>query len=229
MTARRWIIQRVKQLGWTPQRFERYERNLPFQGGQRELRVERISKKYQWIALHELQAYLSDHYRLALDWGEDEPALFEGAWQLSARDLDPSQPLQDLAHEQLDDAENVPPEQHIWWSKFPDPFADEHLVSDRKAWVTAQPKDFRQLIELDATPDRPEELLALAGYYNWKEELPFDKAEREIGRLEMWVHIRGWLVRRNELQAFLAARGRLRHNRRESHLASPARPRQGIW
>jgi hypothetical protein len=208
MTARRWIIQRVKQLGWTPQRFERYERNVPFQGRKRvdieELRVERISKKYQWIALHEFQAYLSDHYHLALDYGEEEPALFEGAWQLWARDLDPSQPLQDLADEDVDNTDNVSSEQHIWWNKFPDPFGNERLVSDREAWVTAPPEDFRKLIELDSPPNHPEQFLALAGYYNWKEELPFDKAEREIGRLEMWAHIRTWLVRREHLQAFLA-------------------------
>jgi hypothetical protein len=53
------------------------------------------------LALHEFQAYLSDHYHLALDWWRDEkPEPFEGTWNLFAREFDPSQPLHDLRDEE---------------------------------------------------------------------------------------------------------------------------------
>ena len=58
-------------------------------------KIERISKKYQWIALYELLGYLSDRYRMARGyWSEGEP-LYKGAWQIGARDFDPTQPLVD--------------------------------------------------------------------------------------------------------------------------------------
>lgn len=101
MRARRWIVQRVFQLGWRPERFGTYESADELRRGRQSIdierwRRERIGKKYQWIALHELLGYLSDHYRMLPEWGGEEPE-FAGPWQFWARDFDPSQPLRDLA------------------------------------------------------------------------------------------------------------------------------------
>ena len=208
MAARRWVLQRVKQLGWTPKYFEKYERHLPWKGRQgvdiEKLRAERISKKYQRIALHELQAYLSDHYHMALDWGEKKPAPFEGSWDLWARDFDPSQPLHDLSDDIESDPDDLPPKQRPWWNKYPDPFTDDRLIANREAWVVARPESFQKLIELSETPKRTGEFLALAGHYRWQEDIPYHKAEHDSGRLHMWAHIRSWLVRREHLKQFLA-------------------------
>jgi hypothetical protein len=208
MAARRWILQRVKQLGWTPKDFGEYEGKLPCKGRQRvnieEVRVERISKKYQWIALREFQGFLSDHRHVALDWGESEPTPFEGTWQLWSRDFDPSQPLRDLSDDGSAQEDERGPVQAPWWNQYPDPFANERLTSNREAWVTKVPEDFRTLIELHSIPNAAGEFLSLAGYYRWKEELSYNKDERDIGRLEMWVHLRTWLVRRDRLRDFLS-------------------------
>lgn len=54
--------------------------------------VERVGKKYQWIAYHELLAYLSDKYEIAEDsWSNKSSGyLFSGPWEMHARDIDPS-------------------------------------------------------------------------------------------------------------------------------------------
>ena len=209
MTARRWILQRIQQLGWTPDQFEKYERNLPCQGRQRvdieELRGERISKKYQWIALRELQAYLADHYHLAIEWGEDEPEPFRGAWQVGCRDFDPSQPLHDLIdEEEMDDSVEHVPQENPSWNCYPDPFTNERLRADRETWVVSAPQDFRTLIEIPSFSGHPEELVSLAGFYNWKEELSHSQDEAETGTLRMWAHIRSWLVRKENLEEFVS-------------------------
>ena len=209
MTARRWILQRIKQLGWTPDQFEKYERNLPWHGRQRgdieELRGERISKKYQWIALRELQAYLADHYHLAIEWGEDKPEPFKGAWQVGCRDFDPSQPLHDLiAEEEMDDSVEHVPQENPSWNCYPDPFTNERLRADRETWVVSAPQDFRTLIEIPSFSGHPEELVSLAGFYNWKEELSHSQDEAETGTLRMWAHIRSWLVRKENLEEFVS-------------------------
>ncbi|WP_188131504.1 hypothetical protein [Mesorhizobium sp. NFR06] len=84
---RRLICKRAHDLGWTPERFGKVDRNL---GGDRhDHRVERIGKKYQWIALHQIVAQLADH--LAFKEHFDDPiGIFEGPWQALSREMDPS-------------------------------------------------------------------------------------------------------------------------------------------
>ena len=41
-----------------------------------EHKVERIGKKYQWIALVRLLGYVSDHYHMRPDWG-GEPQTYQ--------------------------------------------------------------------------------------------------------------------------------------------------------
>ena len=51
-------------------------------------KVERIGKKYQWIALYNILARVSDRY-LVKSW-EDEPYPYEGPWEPYVRDFDPT-------------------------------------------------------------------------------------------------------------------------------------------
>src|SRR5690606_31049820 len=51
--AQRWILQRVEDLGWTDEYFGEYESHVPsgrHHHNVEDLKLERISKKYQWIA-----------------------------------------------------------------------------------------------------------------------------------------------------------------------------------
>ena len=51
-------------------------------------KVERIGKKYQWIAFYNILARISDHHRIK-EW--DEPSqVYEGAWTPYVRDFDPT-------------------------------------------------------------------------------------------------------------------------------------------
>ena len=80
--ARRYVIQRVFEIGWDPQSPD----NLPNVGYDgRRPKVERLSKKYQWIALYEFLALLSDHYRFH-DYNDSE-ATFRSARQLIGSEL----------------------------------------------------------------------------------------------------------------------------------------------
>ena len=59
----RYILQRVASLGWTAQRFGIFDSFLRFGGidprGTR--KPERMGKKYQWIAYHEILAFMADN------------------------------------------------------------------------------------------------------------------------------------------------------------------------
>lgn len=61
--VKRWIVKRVMEMGWTKERFEAFDGYVPYDDRSRPT-VERIGKKYQWIALHEAMARCSDNVYL---------------------------------------------------------------------------------------------------------------------------------------------------------------------
>lgn len=89
MAASRWIARRAYGLGWTEERFGEdtgmymdYPRARP--------KVERIGKKYQWLARSELLARLVEYYWLSDNWS-DGPKRYEFATDLAfVRDVDPT-------------------------------------------------------------------------------------------------------------------------------------------
>lgn len=54
-------------------------------------RIERIGKKYQWIALHEMTARVADNFLYRNGWGNDAiVGRYQGPWQNYLRDIDPA-------------------------------------------------------------------------------------------------------------------------------------------
>lgn len=201
--ARRWILQRVAELGWTGELFGSYERHLPC-GRQRhdieKLKLERISKKYQWIALREFLGFLSDHYWLDQSW-KSRLIDFEGAWQLWARELDPSQRLVDLGDDDLREKRS----NQTWEVEYSNPFQDSNLCNNREAWVTCRPDDFATLITSQhSAPDPRNQWLVLAGHYQWIEPEYDRVVSGRRGTLKMWVDVRSFLVQKGDMEQFLS-------------------------
>lgn len=102
--AQLWVANRAISFGWTHNLFP-YDRSR----GEDRLaatRIERIGKKYQWLALHELLARLADNYWLAPDWGRgskiyDTPVDIDFIRNIEPTIL-PKDTFEDL------DAENLP-------------------------------------------------------------------------------------------------------------------------
>lgn len=202
MVARRWVLQRVEELGWTAELFGEYEKHLPHgrcNHDAEENKVERISKKYQWIALRELLGFLSDHYWLDRAW-QPEPVTFSGAWQVSAREFDPSQRLLNLEENDATAGSSG----RSWEEAYPDPFKDKGLCKDREAWVMAAPGDFSSLLQLRPNSDDSNEVwLALAGHHEWVEP-DYDRViSRLPGKLQMWINVRSYLVNSADLDSFV--------------------------
>ena len=87
----RYVLWRVFDLGWTTERFGRFDRFAVGSQGRDARKAERIGKKYQWIAYHEIMAFVSDHYQyreLFQEEGADHA--YDGVWQSNFRDIDPS-------------------------------------------------------------------------------------------------------------------------------------------
>ena len=97
--CRLWIAKRAYELGWNSQLFpgdgdrtnySRYENDL-----------ERIGKKYQRIALDEIQARLADNYWFFQDWPE-ELSIYRHSHYNFRRDIEPTILPMDLRHARLE-------------------------------------------------------------------------------------------------------------------------------
>lgn len=87
--AKRWIVKRVFELGYDYKIHGFYDRNVESFNDRSENKIERIGKKYQWIALFEILASIADNYKIYDDWSEKQ-SFYKGPWQLYSRDIDPA-------------------------------------------------------------------------------------------------------------------------------------------
>ena len=59
--------------------------------GREASKAERIGKKYQWIAYHEMIALVADHFQYRERFRQDDgDQAYDGPWQDHLRDIDPS-------------------------------------------------------------------------------------------------------------------------------------------
>lgn len=88
-SIKRLIFLEAINLGWEKDLFEEFDRNTN-SGNRHEHRTERIGKKYQWIALHTVLAKLLDNYEYQDGRSSHKISNYEGTYQLSIRDIDPT-------------------------------------------------------------------------------------------------------------------------------------------
>lgn len=87
--ARLWVARRAYGLGWTREFFPN-DSSSYYRHSRERPAIERIGKKYQWIALDELLCQLSDNYWMVGEYG-NESKKYEGILDISfERDIDPT-------------------------------------------------------------------------------------------------------------------------------------------
>ncbi len=165
--AQRWVFNRVVQLGWEQKLHGQFDRYVNYNRIDRsEHKPERIGKKYQWIALHELLARISDNFEFKEESWSNSVGNFEGPWQLSVRDIDPSCILKEFPNEK---PENIPvfshgeiQDQYNAWSK-----RISHSSWLKRMNDLPNPK---QVIEF--TDEQKNTWVALEGFVEWQEKTP---------------------------------------------------------
>lgn len=183
----RWILQRVFEFGWSAELHGVFDyannyndREHHRYGG----RTERIGKKYQWIALHEILARLADNYLIKQSWSDKEK-LYEGTWKDIGfiRNIDPSLPIAYIRKEAGDMHNKDNQAYNSWhledWAERSDDLpAFQHVLAHKdnsgREWIALQ--RFEKWMA-------PEELGARK----------FSNSYREI-----WFQFRGYLVSKRD-------------------------------
>ena len=193
--ARRWMMARIVELGWTVERFGEFDWNVnryaPYD--RREYGSGRIGEKYQWIALHELLARLSDNFKLHKDKWSDGHSAYEGPWQLNfLRDIDPSNLLPKTAAETWSEKKS-----NTWW--FPVSYSKWDCPTDGKAWLRTV-RDLpsaESLIQVANTGDGSQ-WFVMEAFYIWQQPAPPGEEPFELPRREIWYMLRSYLVRKTD-------------------------------
>lgn len=189
--ARRYIWQRVIELGWTPGRFSEFERGLGYSHRMsHEKRIERISKKYQWIGLHEYLGHLSDAL-LYREWNASLRPL-RGAWELYARDYQPECAL-GVEQKQLKN-------NSTWW-------LDNSIipalssVNEKRAWVQSTFQPFNQYLKV---AHEQRQWVVLHAHFDLEEENEFGVNQEDTAKMSQWIDVRALLLPRANFQKRLA-------------------------
>lgn len=186
---RYWIVKRVFELGYDKEIHGDYDSSVSnFYYNRNESKVERIGKKYQWIAFFEILAILADNYKLKDRWSSDNKHKFyKGTWQFYLRNIDPAYITK---NNKGDDLINTNKE---WWE-------DEDYTQwnyPDSEWVKTVEDliDPKQVIEKKDTKNK--EWLFLQYFAEWNEPKKIG-IDRYYGRRkQIFYIIQGLLVKKS--------------------------------
>lgn len=205
--ARRLIFQRCVELGWTPERFGEFDRMISRRDRGREShKSERFGKKYQWIALFELLARLSDNFTMKT-WGG--PKTYEGAWQLNLRDIDPTIPPERIVVDNDQEHSRTPTcasdTRPVWWSRSAPSF-DEFPFDRASEWADQEddlptPQELLQVTDEDG-----QRWVIIDGFHTWRFDTD-DLASLTVEAqpmLDLSIRSFGTIIRRAQLEKLRA-------------------------
>ena len=195
----RYVLNRVLELGWTAERFGSFDGFLRTRREytRREQKAERIGKKYQWIAYHEVLAYISDHFHFCQNRGEHK---YDGPWQIGRRDIDPSVAF-DLPSGREKEESTVTGS--AWWT--PTTYDDWNPGLPTCEWIMDSsdlPKLGAELVVRDpASPNVS--WICCYSFQLFQEPHPADQDRYDVERREVWFRTMACLVPKGMSDRFM--------------------------
>lgn len=194
--AQRWIFNRVVELGFDPKihgsfdnRVNRYDSS-----GRSNHKAERIGKKYQWIALHEFTALVSDHFEFTGRYWGNRTGKYLGAWNPYIRDIDPSLLIQSDSKIKAETGFNA-------WRNA-DGYYDGwlHERSDLK-WLQKKSDLLDPKGVINITDDKGKDWLALKGIFVWQQDTPPDQEKYDYPTRELFYILKSFIVKKTDVKA----------------------------
>lgn len=188
--AIKWVFEKY---GYDVEKHGKYDRNTS-SSDRRASTIERIGKKYQWIALYEMVARVSDNFKKYERWSfeKEKEVPYQGPWDPYIRDIDPTLLISETGS--YDDDEP----QDFWWVNnkiFNWDCTNESWVND--SGVLPKMEEIIQVKD-----DMGEEWLVLEGYPSWSEPKKIGEEKWDQPHKELWCHIRSYLVKDDEYDSF---------------------------
>ena len=184
--VRNWIVKRAYELGFDVNLhgdYDRFAKDWTLHNYDN--RIDRIGKKYQWIAFHEIMGILADNYKYEDDYankGSGGYELFHGTWQSFLRNINPSMitRLKSIESEDADDSRVA--EEHEWYNE--EQFDNWKYSDTHESWASMirdlpDPVSLIQKLDEDGI-----EWLALNNSRHWDEPKDIGKEKFEYKLLK---------------------------------------------
>jgi len=154
--------------------------------------IERIGKKYQWIAFHEFLAHLSDNC-CYIDPDYADNSKYFGPWQVDGRNIDPTCWLRKTGNDGWEKWK-----QEFWWQPFSYPFYGESL-DELKQWLRDEKSipPFEKLLQV-RDPSTEQSWLILKSFPSWAKEPK--KNKDIIPKQDAWYRINSCIVQKKDVQ-----------------------------
>jgi hypothetical protein len=190
-----FILNRVFELGYDKELFGAFDHgvNGSYSYGRSERKPERIGKKYQWIAYHEIMARVTDNYVYRDSLSSDEPSDYEGPWQLFRRDIDPT----NLIPKQVEASSRAKIGGEGWWIDVE--YNNWHVPTAEWLAQSNDLPDFSKLIEVE---HNGEVWLNLQSFPSWNEP-ENTKIDEKLVKKHIWAHLRSYLVKKTQKKKLL--------------------------
>ena len=193
--VRRYILWRVLDLGWTNEHFGHFDESIGYRGREAG-KPERMGKKYQWIAYHEILAYMSDHYQYRERFADGNDVHgYEGPWQDHLRDIDPSCTIRATPY-----GTPFGPHTTAWWGKtMYDAWGEDISHAD---WLALQDvPSIEGLLKVE--DDAGMSWINVNGNFLWRQSDAADVEPFDIDRREIWLTATGVFVDSKDVNDFL--------------------------
>lgn len=194
--AQRWVCKRAHEFGWSEELFARFERMCSHGrgGGPSGGTMERVGKKYQWMAFHEFLARLSDNYHwINRGYGDiPDDDIYEGPWQINKRDIDPT-----IWARQSGEYKTYHNKQCTWWQPYSFPFPNDNDLATKTSflWDEEILPDFHELLQR-TMPIKNSSWLVLCGF--WSENKKNLDEDSKSPNLDGWFRINSVFIRKGD-------------------------------
>ncbi len=196
--AKRWICKQVYEMGWKKELFKNFENIMCSSSRERKNPIERIGKKYQWIALHKLLAHLADNVHYIKEY--DDKKQYEGPWQLLLRDIDPTCYLRKTKYD--DQRDNIP---KCWWQPHLTQFP-ENTIEKQEEWLKSKNNapDFKKILQIKNPDDNNNLWTILFNFVVQQKDMSQIKTEEtDFYKLELWFRINTIIILEKDKKVFL--------------------------
>ncbi|ULB34274.1 NACHT domain-containing protein [Proteiniphilum propionicum] len=191
-----WIFEKY---GYNPKIHGEHDRMVADHYYQREYKIERIGKKYQWIAFHQILAIIADNFKVREIWSfNDMYQLYKGAWQLYVRNIDPAYITKDNDNDKKDEENLIKQIDKEWWSD--DEYSHWNYPDAKWIRTTEDLISPRKVIE---KKNINEEWLQLQHSIEWREPKKIGVDLYYGRRKQIWYSIQGLLVRKSDKQKII--------------------------
>ncbi len=161
-------------------------------------KVERIAKKYQWIAMHDTLARITDNFKMqdsSSGWNGDEKKYidYQGTYEPYVRDIDPTILLKETKSNWHIETDNK-----LWWS-FKTNF---QWKMDNKEWINFTDDIPNPKSSIFFTDDSGQDWVALYSTPNWVEPIKKGIDRSNIVYKKAWKILHSHLIPNGHINEF---------------------------